>query len=238
METLKFKTTQFQDPDNEILLEMVGDRMHIVYGKLFDHIEVERLLSPKETRRELVRLHDLHLENWQDHYESDDQVVKNTWSVTVDDHVYSGDGSFPKNWDYFLTTMHDLVPEAGLSDPDEILYLEIVLDEQSLNKLTIQAREAHIIYTCKENGRIVTMFEIREAHLAKRMLETISLHNLHVLLGALHHQNHRYVALELASRETLVYDYNVDQMNDLMKDLLQLVRRYYTSLPLFKIEKS
>ena len=214
METLKFKTTQFQDPDNEILLEMIGDRLHIVYGKLFDQIEVERLLSPKETRHELARLDDLHIENWQDHYEGHDQIVDTKWSVELDGHFYEGNAGYPKNWEYFLQVIHDLVPEAGLADPDEVIYLEVVTHNTTMiNKLTVHVQDAHIDYTCKENGRIITMFEIRDRHLAKELLETVTVHDHHVVLGKLNHQNH-YVAVELASKETLVYDYRILRMRN------------------------
>ena len=119
MEKLKFTSDSFFNGRKQLLLEMVDERLHIVYGTLFTDIESERLLSPKETKQYVHRIDDLHIETWPVASENDD-LTHISWEVDYDDVIHHGHYVYPASYDLFLDILDTLIPEAHLIDREQI----------------------------------------------------------------------------------------------------------------------
>lgn len=222
MEKLKFTTTKMHN--KEILLEMVGDRLHIVYGNLFDYIDGERLLSPKETQYEISRFQNLHLSLWDHHY--GEETSGESWRLELDDDVYQGQGAYPDNYQDFISLLDELVPEAGLIDPDQIVEALIISNDESL-RLNVSQQE---IAYCR-SSKNKTSFEIHDAMLLDSLFSVIEEHNAHVYLKSM--ITSHCVQVTIAHGESFIYDYDASALRDLMHDLTHLLTSYFNELPLF-----
>lgn len=165
MEKLKFTSDAFFNGHKQLLLEMVDDRLHIVYGNLFTDIESERLLSPKETKYYVDHINDLHIELW-DETSPSDELDHISWEVEYDGTVHKGHHVHPDNYELFLDVLDQLVPEAKLVDHDEIIEAVIGFKQESL---MINRHFHHVSYLSK-----LSQFDVTDERLVDRLMACLT----------------------------------------------------------------
>lgn len=224
---LKFTTTKLERQNQEILLEMVDDRLHIVYGELFDHIISERLLSPKETSQELKHLEDLQLSSWAHEYLDESQPGE-AWKLTRNGEVYQGRGTYPDNYADFIAFLDRLVPEAALVDLDAVIDAFIVCDQELIR---ITPDHQLFSYKRRHGSKLATAFEIHDGELVDTILSVLNDFNADVFLAS--YPVSRYVSITIAQGDTFVYDYNAKDFRHLMIEIDNILDDYFEDLPIF-----
>lgn len=131
MEKLKYTSDSLFNGRKQLLLEMVDDRLHIVYGILFSDVESERLLSPRETKHYLKLINDLHIESWQQR-DPGGKMDHICWEVEYDEVLHQGQRVYPVNYEKMLDLLDMLVPEAHLVNHDEIQEAVITIGNEVL----------------------------------------------------------------------------------------------------------
>lgn len=165
MEKLKYTSDTLFNGHKQLLLEMVDDRLHIVYGVLFSDVESERLLSPRETKHYLKLIDDLHIESWQ---EADPGGKMNHigWEVEYDDVIHQGEHVYPVNYEKMLDLLDMLVPEAHLVNHDEIQEAVITIGDEIL---LVNRHYQNVSYRSPSRS-----FTITDSDLVSHLLSCIS----------------------------------------------------------------
>lgn len=165
MEKLKYTSDTLFDGHKQLLLEMVDDRLHIVYGVLFSDVESERLLSPRETKHYLQQLDDLHIESWQE-ADPGGQMDHTCWEVEYDDVIHQGQHVYPVNYEKMLDLLDMLVPEAHLVNHDEIQEAVITINDEIL---LVNRHYQNVSYQSPSRS-----FSINDSDLVSHLLSCIS----------------------------------------------------------------